>query len=65
MKVKELREKLESLPDDYNVEVAGICYPEEDSIHYWPEYCKYRVEIGDTGHSDEVFRLNINLDNPL
>ena len=67
MTVKELRDRLESLPDDFEVVVCAEQAIDCPGSLYdrFPNYDTYAIEFGDTGYSDKVTRLDINLDNPL
>jgi len=69
MKVKELKQFLNRLDDDFNVELLGKkAIPQEqlDKMSYPFPYDRYRFELttGDIGYSSKIAQLWIDLDKP-
>jgi hypothetical protein len=70
MKVKTLKEFINKLPDDFNININTSKHiPKEqlDKMTYpYPiERGSYEIEIGDIGYSEKQANLEINLDKPL
>ena len=67
MKVRELREFIERLDDDFEIELLGkkkIPQEELDKMAYPFPYDIYKFELttGDVGHSSKIAQLWIDLD---
>ena len=70
MKVKELKEFLDQLDDDFKVVLhANKKIPQEQldkmSYPYPIETTYFEIETGDIGYSDKIAQIHIKLDEPI